>query len=134
MTLTIKEIVMKLVGPVSAIGDSAVDVNRFKNLKALIQLHDALTREISEESACYDSNYASIARSGKTAKEYLSSLTEWIPGEEADSPEYLSTEYVEDYIRRLSFSDEVSDYTKTLVIGNIRGFVSHLRGELTANT
>lgn len=39
----------------------------------------------------------------------------------------LSTEAVEEYIRKLEWSENTPDIQKSLVIGNIRGFAQYLR-------
>lgn len=60
------------------------------------------------------------------------------PGGEVgtDDMGILSDEFVETYIRQLSWSAEADDYARTLVAGNIRGFAQAIRAHLldVANT
>jgi hypothetical protein len=68
------EIVMKLVGPVQAIGDSEVDFQRFNNLKKLTILVDQLLFEIGRAAESKDRAQASMKKIGEHAFDFLEDL------------------------------------------------------------
>ena len=72
----LKDIVIKLIGPFTAVGCSARDDASLKNLKILITLVDDLLCEIIEEVPNKDRHEYSIQQSGREAHGYLLGLKE----------------------------------------------------------
>ena len=68
------EVIEALIGPIDSVADSAVDHHRYKNLIKLIEVHDGLTYMIYNESNKETSDFASMKKSGKRARDYLDSL------------------------------------------------------------
>lgn len=69
--MTLEDVVMKLVGEVMPVGDSAIDWKREENLDTMIQLTTALLDKINKVGELKDSPYASIARAGHKASSFL---------------------------------------------------------------
>lgn len=65
------DIVMKLNGPVWAVGDSGIDDDRYKNLVNLIGLADRVLYVIEVASLSADYPEASMAKIGKRAKNFI---------------------------------------------------------------
>lgn len=72
--MDLDEIVMKLVGPVMAVGDSGVDADRLKNIKALTTLVDRLLVVIHEASTDADRQEASMKSIGRHARDFLNEV------------------------------------------------------------
>lgn len=68
------EVVMQLVGPVRAVGDSNVDAHRLANLNHLTEVVDKLVSEIRLAAVSATREEASMKKIGTTAKEFLESL------------------------------------------------------------
>lgn len=68
-TMTLCDVVMKLVGPIHPIGESNEDERRFENLKILAELLDYLKCEIlSVACNCEHRHEASMQKAGKFAR------------------------------------------------------------------
>lgn len=68
------DVIRKLIGPISPIGESNTDRDRLENLKETIDVVNCLLEDIytvSKEITRYEH---SMKLAGKTAKEYLSSI------------------------------------------------------------
>ena len=68
--MDIKDVVMKLVGPVEPSGMTEADNRRFENLKDLCRLVDGLIYEIQEVRRNHISNEFSVKRAGDYAVNY----------------------------------------------------------------
>ena len=70
--MEIKDVVLKLIGPVNPIGESNTDDRRFENLKALCELTDHLVSIIDEVSyRNKDRAEYSMSRAGKYAFDFI---------------------------------------------------------------
>ena len=72
--MDMKEIVMRLIGPVQPVGDHNVDQDRLKNLQELTFLTDLLLGEIHKASMNADRHEASMKAIGKHAEEFLANV------------------------------------------------------------
>jgi len=73
--MELQEILMKLIGPIQPVGDSAIDSGRYENLGTLLDLMAKLHIEVDRISTeCKDSPEGSVAKAGKRANAYL----EWL--------------------------------------------------------
>jgi len=72
--MNIDEIVTKLVGAVSPVGDSGVDETRFHNLMSLTALVDCLLLDIRNASSYAGRPEASMNKIGLYARRYLSEV------------------------------------------------------------
>ena len=68
------DLVMKIIGPIEAVGNSHVDDTRLKNLKIFTQLIDRLLFNVSIAARTADSPHGSMRAIGKHAKEFLDEL------------------------------------------------------------
>jgi hypothetical protein len=68
--MTHYEIVQKLIGPVSPLGDSSRDDQRFENLKHLCELVEKLFTDIGQIAAI-ESHEHSVNRAAKFAKNFV---------------------------------------------------------------
>jgi len=69
--MNLDEIVMKLIGPVQAIGDSRIDEERLKNMKHLTWLVDRLLFEIETAAADATRTEHSMRLIGEKARDFL---------------------------------------------------------------
>ena len=65
------DVVMKLVGPVDAVGETYGDKRRLENLKKLTVLVDKLLLEINEAAQDYEREEASVRAIGQYARSFL---------------------------------------------------------------
>lgn len=72
--MELRAVVMKLVGPVRAIGDSHFDAERLANLKALTALVEQLLTEIQSASTSADNHQDSMKAIGQYAKNFLKEI------------------------------------------------------------
>ena len=72
--MDVYEVVEKLIGPVSPVGETHTDNARFENLKELIELTDRLVGKISSGAYLKDRSEFSISRAGKSCQEFLDNL------------------------------------------------------------
>lgn len=72
--MELRDIVMKLIGPVMPIGDSREDKIRLVNMKKLIDLTDSLLCEISVVSRCASREEASMKAIGVYARDFVQGL------------------------------------------------------------
>ena len=68
--MEIKDIVMKLIGPVQPCGDHYADMRRLENIKELIELTDYLLGEIERAAVSADRPEASMKAIGHKAKNF----------------------------------------------------------------
>lgn len=76
MEFTTKEIVYKLNGSISPIGETLEDNKRFENLKEMCELVSDLITDIQFVSKYKDSHEYSVNRAGKYADKFLNDLPE----------------------------------------------------------
>lgn len=69
-------VVMKLIGPVHAIGDHNADQQRLENLKMLTVLVDDLLCEIADVAPSADRHEASMKNIGTHARDFLKDVKE----------------------------------------------------------
>jgi hypothetical protein len=72
--MELKDIVMKLVGPVCSIGDSNADAQRFESLRDLTGLVEDLLHEISTAALSANNHQDSMRKIGRYAQEFLRGL------------------------------------------------------------
>lgn len=72
--MELKDIVMKLVGPVDAVGDHGIDMARLDNLHNLKTLVSSLLNEIEKAAETKDQYQDSMRRIGKSADKFLNDL------------------------------------------------------------
>lgn len=77
-------VVMELVGPVRAVGESHTDAGRLVNLNHLTEVVDCLLQEISDAAVAADRQEASMKAIGKRATEYLRSVHERTYGDKSE--------------------------------------------------
>lgn len=70
--MTIYEIVKKLTGDISPVGDTCIDEKRFNNLKDVTELVSCLINDIQLVSKRINSYEFSVKRSADFAKDFLS--------------------------------------------------------------
>ena len=70
------DVVMKLVGPVEAVGETNADAERLANLKELAALIDRLLYKISDASTAAGRSEASMRAIGRYAKNFLQDIRE----------------------------------------------------------
>lgn len=73
---TLTEMVMALVGPITATGDRGPDTTRLKNLKVLTGLIDRLAFKVADVAKYSDSPSASEKAIGEHARGFLVDLTQ----------------------------------------------------------
>ena len=69
--MTNYEVVKKLIGPITPLGESYADINRYINLEATITLVDSLLNDIKVASSFSSCQQASMKKIGKRAAEFL---------------------------------------------------------------
>ena len=77
--MNLYDITKKLTGPISSVGESNADADRFDNLCATIELVDRLIFDISGAANAKDCHEASRAKIGKRAQEFLDDLRDSLP-------------------------------------------------------
>lgn len=70
----VHDVVMRLVGPVSAVGESNEDARRLVNLNYLTELVDGLLAEIDQAAVAASRPEASMKKIGERAQEYLAEV------------------------------------------------------------
>jgi len=75
MELTIEEIVVKLIGSITPVGQTEVDRNRLDNLKQTCRLVDDLILEIKNVTT-YKGQEWSVRKAAEYAEKYLASLVD----------------------------------------------------------
>ena len=78
MELELKEIVMRLVGPIAPVGDSNIDAERLKNLETLTRLIDQLVYDIDRLRPNAIRPEASMRKAGILARQFCEDLREAI--------------------------------------------------------
>ena len=68
---TLHEIVEKLVGPIRPQGEGFIDEQRMENLKATMDLVDALLSDIGSVARLHDSHLHSVRKAGEHARAFL---------------------------------------------------------------
>lgn len=69
--MDIFEIVMKLNGSITPVGDSHVDSVRYENLERLMSIHDNISHEIASIITQRHRHEASVKKAGTTAFNYF---------------------------------------------------------------
>lgn len=77
--MTLYDIVKKLTGPVSGVGESGADHTRFENLTDTIELVDKLLFDINGAAGDKGSHECSRAKIGRRAQEFLDDLRDSLP-------------------------------------------------------
>ena len=72
--MDLEDVVLKLVGPIVAVGDSNEDEKRLKNIKALTELVERLLLSIHEASHSANNHQASMKAIGEHARGFLNSV------------------------------------------------------------
>ena len=68
------DVVNKLIGPITPMGDSNIDSTRFENLKATTELIEQLVNDVTWVAGYQDQPEHSVKRAGKFAAASLDSL------------------------------------------------------------
>lgn len=76
--MNLHEMVMRIIGPISPIGDSAVDEGRFANLEYAIDLANRLMFDIDCVARKCGSDLASVKKAGRRAKKFLAEVRDEI--------------------------------------------------------
>ena len=74
--MELKDVVLKLVGPVEAVGETNEDVRRLSNLKTLTILVDGLLYTISRAATAVSREEASMKAIGQHASKFLRNVRE----------------------------------------------------------
>ena len=74
--MELDEMVMKLVGPVNAVGESNQDAKRLENLESLVTLVDRLLYKIEDASKDANRQEASMKAIGVRASAFLKAVRE----------------------------------------------------------
>lgn len=74
--MELDEMVMKLVGPVAAVGETHEDNRRLENLETLVSLVDQLLCKIEDASKAADRQEASMKAIGVRARAFLRAVRE----------------------------------------------------------
>lgn len=77
--MELDEVVMKLIGPVEAVGEHHEDTKRLANMKALTLLADRLIWKISAAASDADREEDSMRAIGTHAKDFLRELRVELP-------------------------------------------------------
>lgn len=72
--LTVQQIVQRLIGPISPVGETNEDTRRFANLVSMINLVDRLTFDIGQVCNEPGTNMASIKQAANRARQFLRDL------------------------------------------------------------
>lgn len=70
------EIVRKLIGPVTSVGDSGIDTQRLENLKETMDLVEKLLGDIQDASNSIHNHQASMKKIGEVADKFLREVAE----------------------------------------------------------
>ena len=76
--MNLHEIVTRIIGPISPIGDSAVDDGRFANLEYAIDLANRLLFDIYCVALKCGSEFISVKKAGMRAKKFLTEVRDEI--------------------------------------------------------
>jgi hypothetical protein len=74
--MDLEDVVLKLVGPIVAVGETNEDAKRLKNLKVLTELVDRLLMSIHEASHTANRQEASMRAIGTHARGFLDEVAE----------------------------------------------------------
>lgn len=69
--MEIHEMVMKLTGPIRAVGETNEDARRHDNLEVLIDVLEHLLNEVSDAATAATRQEASMQKIGVTARDFL---------------------------------------------------------------
>lgn len=69
--MTTHEVVQKLIGSITPVGETNTDNTRYENLKAMTELVTLLVTEIDEVAMLKDRHQFSVGRAGEFAHRYL---------------------------------------------------------------
>ena len=72
--MELRDVVMKLVGPVTAVGESHEDTMRFANLVALTELVEGLLHEINRAASAANNHQDSMKKIGVYARSFLNDM------------------------------------------------------------
>ena len=72
--MSLEDVVMQLVGPIKAVGETNADAQRLANLKALTWLVERLLLSIHEASSDADRHEDSMKAIGTYARDFLSEV------------------------------------------------------------
>lgn len=72
--MELRDVVMKLVGPVDAVGETYQDAQRFENLKTLTDLVDRLLYVIDHAASSATREEASMKKIGMYAKNFIDTM------------------------------------------------------------
>lgn len=75
-TLSIPEMVLKIVGPICPVGDSNIDAMRYDHLREMTSLVNCLLTEIILVAQMIHSPEASVHRSAEYAQDFLDGIRE----------------------------------------------------------
>lgn len=76
--MELKDVVLKLIGPIMPIGETNEDEDRLENLRQFIKLVDALVEEMNDIAGNAERAEYSMSRAGKMAEKFLVDLKESI--------------------------------------------------------
>lgn len=76
--MNLYEIVTRIIGPISPIGDSVVDEGRYANLEYTIDLANRLLLDIDCVALKCGSDFASVKKAGQRAKKFLAEVRDEI--------------------------------------------------------
>ena len=79
------EIVTKLNGPVYAVGETNIDIERFRNLTELTKLVNKLLSDIDDAAKDKDRQESSMSKSGKFADDFMAELSDATQGRGHDA-------------------------------------------------
>ena len=74
MDMSIYDVVVKLVGPVTPIGESKADAERLKNLDVMTDLIDKLLAQVEVAATSATRQEASMKKIGETAAEFVEAV------------------------------------------------------------
>ncbi len=74
--MDIYDVVNKLAGSITPVGETNCDEIRFKNLKVVVNLVDRLLYDITIISSCKDRCEHSMQKAGKFADEFIKDIKE----------------------------------------------------------
>ena len=81
--LDVRDVVLKLTGPIQPVGESNTDAFRLENIKQLTELIDDLITDVALQIHNADRPEASMRAIGKHAREFLRELRDSLAGDEA---------------------------------------------------
>jgi len=118
-TFNIRQVIKKLIGHITPVGESHTDSKRYESLPIHLQLTDDLVKDIIDVAKMKDLQEYSIQRSGKEAHQFLCTLHQNIKDNiELESPvayEYHNYDTSHAYVdyKARGDMDKNHGYTKT---------------------